>query len=96
MSDDPIERAARALRTAQLALQGIEAAPDSVLTPNERKALIPQVRAVVAALRKPSEFMLEGAEDIAFPEGEDVWTGPKPEETWPVMIDRLLWEPKEK
>lgn len=50
MSDDLVERLARAVRVALAANQGVEADVNSPMTPNEKRAYLPVARACLAEL----------------------------------------------
>lgn len=84
MSDDLIERLARAIRVALAANQGVEADVNSPMTPNEKRAYLPVARAALAEIEaagyavvpvEPTEAMVS-AWSIAFP------NDPKDNGTW--------------
>ncbi len=98
MTDDLIERAARAIDPSAWEVEvvredGSRASAIPAWSPEldeRRKVAVSKARAVIAALREPSGAMLEAGEvAISFEEG--IWfTGHVRAASWRAMIDKLL------
>lgn len=88
MEMSPLERAARALHDVEP--MSSDAEMNEVFFLGLRDVRVRQVRAVLQAIREPSEGMIEAGEAVAM--RPFVAAGQFTPETWQAMIDRALSE----